>query len=231
VPESLVEARGLTHTYGSGPSAAVALRDVSAAFDAGRLHLLMGPSGSGKTTLLSILGGLLTPGAGDVTLQGRSLRALDEKARADLRRRSIGFIFQAFRLFRALGALENVLLAMEIDGRNGAPAREKATGILESLGLGGKLARRPHELSGGEKQRVAIARALVHDPPLLLADEPTASLDAASGQQVAGILRRLAGEEGRAVIVVSHDPRLVPFAHRILRMEDGRIAGEEEATG
>jgi len=227
VPEASLAARGVSHTYGAGAAAVRALDEVSLDFEPARLHLLMGPSGSGKTTLLTLLGGLLTPDSGEIHLAGREISALPEPERARLRRRSVGFVFQAFRLFRALTALENVMLSLEIDGHRGQAAADRATAVLDSVGLSGKIHRRPDELSGGEKQRVAIARALVHDPAVILADEPTASLDGKTGMQVVDILKRLAEEERRLIVVVSHDPRLVPHAHRTVRMEDGRIVEDE----
>ncbi len=222
---------GVTHTYGTGPAASRALDGVTLGFAPGKLHLVMGPSGSGKTTLLMVVGCLLTPDEGDVQLLGSSIRELPEPERARLRRRHIGFVFQAFRLFRALTAGENVMTALEIDGRGGLSARRAALDALEAVGLSGKARRRPHELSGGEKQRVAIARALVHDPKIVLADEPTAALDSASGGQVTGILRRLAEEQGRLVVAVSHDPRLMPSAHRTVVLRDGRVVEDREGGG
>jgi putative ABC transport system ATP-binding protein len=184
----------------------------------------MGPSGSGKTTLLSVLGCLLTPDEGELRLFDETVTGLAEEARAAIRRRHIGFVFQAFRLFRALTAMENVLTSLEIRGQRGAAARRMAAEALDSVGLGDKGHRRPHEMSGGEKQRVAIARALVHGPRILLADEPTASLDSASGLEVARMLQELAARNGHLVVVVSHDPRLEPFADRIVTLRDGRVA-------
>lgn len=221
-----LQAVGVTHTYGHGSAAARALDEVSLDLEPGRLHLVMGPSGSGKTTLLMVLGALLTPDAGEVRIGGVSLRGLSQTERARLRRQHLGFVFQSFRLFRALTALENVMIALEIAGRGGPVARRAAQASLDAVGLGGKAHRRPHELSGGEKQRVAIARALVGDPGVLLADEPTAALDSASGAQVTEILSRLAEEQGRLVLAVSHDPRLAPFAHRTLVLEDGRVVDD-----
>ena len=225
---SLVSVANISVTYGKGAAAVLALDDVSLSFARGEMALVMGPSGSGKTTLLSVLGCLLTPDAGDVRVIGQSVRGLPEGARGTLRQRSIGYVFQAFRLFRSLNALENVMIAMEIAGRARREARARAAQALDSVGLESKLRLKPDELSGGEKQRVAIARALVNDPAILLADEPTASLDSTAGGQIAEMLMKIAREQARLVVVVSHDPRLVQFGNRIVTMQDGRIKEDVE---
>src|SRR5262245_39797566 len=190
----------------------------------------MGPSGSGKTTLLSIMGCLLTPDAGSYALFGTDVGRLSDDERSIFRRHHLGFIFQAFRLFRALSALENVLVALEIAGQRGRGARRRAADVLGEVGLGDELHGKPRELSGGERQRVAIARALVNDPRILLADEPTASLDEASGRQIAVLLHDLAAVQGRTVVVVSHDPRLLPFADRAVTLRDGRLVEDSESA-
>ena len=225
---SLVSVANISVSYGKGAAAVLALNDVSLSFARGEMALVMGPSGSGKTTLLSVLGCLLTPDAGDVRLMGQSVRGLPEGARGTLRQRSIGYVFQAFRLFRSLNALENVMIAMEIAGRARREARALAAQALDSVGLESKQRLKPDELSGGEKQRVAIARALVNDPAILLADEPTASLDSTAGGQIAEMLMKIAREQERLVVVVSHDPRLVQFGNRIVTMQDGRIKEDVE---
>jgi len=181
--------------------------------------LVMGPSGSGKTTLLSVLGCLLKPDTGTLHLHGQPLHRLAEKQLAAVRRQSIGFIFQSFRLFAALSALENVMIAMEIGGRDNK--RTEAMRLLEAFDMASKHDRKPEQLSGGERQRVAIARALANDQAILLADEPTASLDHAAGVQVASILRDLAERQARLVVVVTHDSRLRSYAHRVLQMKEG----------
>ena len=221
--ESLLAAENVTVTYGSGSSAVQALDSVSLAFDVGRLTLVMGPSGSGKTTLLSVLGCLLTPDSGAVFIQDRPVTDLSENERGEIRKQFIGYVFQAFRLFRSLTALENILVALEISGRRGRQAREVAREVLAAVGMADKWLLKPNELSGGEKQRVAIARAIVNDPPIILADEPTASLDSSSGVQIAEMLLKLAEDEKRLVLVVSHDSRWLPFCHRTIEMRDGRI--------
>ena len=210
-------------TYGTGRAAVRALDDVSLKFHAGQLVLVMGPSGSGKTTLLSILGCLLKPDGGKVLMMGCDVTNLKEDDRGKLRQKNIGYIFQAFRLFRSLSALDNVLVAMEISGRKGQEAKEAAMQALEEVGLADRVHLKPKELSGGEKQRVAIARALINNAPIILADEPTASLDGKSGNQIAEMMLEIAETQQRLVVVVSHDPRIVAFGHRIVKMQDGQL--------
>src|SRR5262245_57375580 len=217
--------------YGAGRATVFALEDVSVAFQSGKLTLLMGPSGSGKTTLLSALGCLMTPQRGSVKVLGREVTRLSESEKTELRRRKIGYVFQAFRLFRSLTALENILLAMELSGRAGRPARQTAQDALTAVGLANKGHLLPKEMSGGEKQRVAIARALINDPPIILADEPTASLDSKSGNQVAELLLGLAENENRLVIVVSHDNRWAPLCHRKITLQNGCLIGDSETRG
>lgn len=224
-----IELREVNLQYGRGRAAVQALRGVSVSIERGELTLLRGPSGSGKTTLLSVFGSLLTPDSGEVRILDQSVGGLSEKAKSEFRQRHIGFIFQAFRLFHALSALENVELVLAIAGKGGRNARQRAFHALESVGLADKCTLKCDELSGGEKQRVAIARALVNDPRIILADEPTASLDAASGMQIAAILQGLAAADGRIVVVVSHDERLLPYAHRSITLEDGGIHEDQRA--
>jgi len=213
-------------SYGSGSTRVRALDDVSLSFAPGTLNLIMGPSGSGKTTLLSLLGCLLTPDAGSVFVDGTEVTTLDERERTDLRRGRIGFIFQAFRLFHSLSAFENVMIAAEIGGIRDQQSSEAARESLEKLGLGDKLHLKPNALSGGEKQRVAIARALLPNPKILLADEPTAALDASAGRQIGEILRDLAVQQKRTIVVVSHDHRWANFSHRTVLLEDGRLVDD-----
>ncbi len=203
-----------------------ALADVSLEFAPSTLTLVMGPSGSGKTTLLSLLGCLLTPDAGSVFVQGANTASCSAGERSILRRREIGFIFQAFRLFHSLSAIENVVIKSDIAGAGRKHSRKIALDLLASLGLDGKLHLKPDQLSGGEKQRVAIARALISNPRILLADEPTASLDSSSGRQICEILRKLADDGKHTVVIVSHDPRWASFADRTVRLEDGRVVEE-----
>lgn len=209
--------------FGRADNRVRALEDVSLDFAPGTLTVVMGPSGSGKTTLLSLLGCLLTPDSGKVFVQGTDAAAITPQERSTLRRREIGFVFQAFRLFHSLSALQNVALKSDIAGAASTDAASIARQLLARLGLADKLNLKPDALSGGEKQRVAIARALISNPRILLADEPTASLDSNSGRQICEILRGLAEEEKRTVVVVSHDPRWTAFADRTVTLEDGRI--------
>ena len=215
-------------SYGSGRAKLRALDQVSLDFAPGCLSLVMGPSGSGKTTLLSVLGCLLSPDSGKLWVMEQLASGFSEDNKALLRQKSVGFIFQAFRLFKSLTALENVLLALDVAGPRSRQAEALAAQMLEDIGLLGKDHLKPFELSGGEKQRVAIARALVKNPSIILADEPTAALDSASGVQIMEILQRIARKENRIVVVVSHDPRWAPFSDRTIFMQDGRatIGGE-----
>jgi len=224
VPERFLAVEHAAVSYRTGHVVSPALRDVTLSFEPGQLTLVMGPSGSGKTTLLSVLGCLLTPDNGTVYVRGADATRMSQSERTRLRRETIGFVFQAFRLFHALTALDNVALAGEIDGRRAA--RRQARELLARLGLESKMRLKPDELSGGEKQRVAIARAMLRDPAILLADEPTSSLDSHAGREIGEILSGLAAREGRAVVVVSHDPRWEAFANRIVVLEDGRIMAD-----
>ena len=210
-------------TYGSGRTAVNAVRGADLEIAGGERVLVMGPSGSGKTTLLSIIGGLLTPSAGRVLVGEEDLYGLNARDRAALRLRRLGFVFQSFNLLSALTARENVETPMRLAGASRRESAERATELLDRLGLGARASHRPRDLSGGEKQRVAIARALVNRPDVVLADEPTANLDAETGHEVAQILCGLGCEEGRAVLIVSHDERLTDIASRIVRVEDGRL--------
>ena len=225
-----LSARNASVTFGSGAGKCRALQNVTLSFDPGSLTLLMGPSGSGKTTLLSLLGCLLTPDSGSIYLDGIEVSRLNERRRAAMRRRNIGFIFQAFRLFRSLSAIENVAIAAEISGQDPASQRAGAQKLLSDLGLGDKIHLKPNALSGGEKQRVAIARALIRNPQVLLADEPTASLDSQAGRQIFEILFKLAVEEKKTVVVVSHDPRWEGFAHHIAQLRDGQVLEQRSAN-
>lgn len=220
-----ISVRDLTKTYGGGESAAYALKGVDLDVNAGEVLLLMGPSGSGKTTLLSIMGCILTATAGSVRVgaEGREVVGLAEKELPGVRLKHFGFVFQGFNLFPALSAEENVALALDLKGVRGAEARKRARAALEAVGLGAKFAAHPADLSGGQKQRVAIARALVGDPEIILADEPTAALDSESGRLVMEMLTNLARRENSAVVLVTHDDRVLKYADRIVHIEDGRI--------
>jgi putative ABC transport system ATP-binding protein len=229
VPDASLSVDRVTVRYGTGNNSVRAVQDVSVTFRPAELTLIMGPSGSGKTTLLSVLGCLRSPDAGSVTLMNQVVTGVSENVAGVLRRRYIGYVFQAFRLFHSLSALENVLIALQITGRRGQAANSAALHTLEVVGLGDKLHLRPEELSGGEKQRVALARVLVNDPPVVLADEPTASLDPAAAEQVASILRKMAEDRSRIVVVVSHDSRWREMSNRILTMKDGRLVDDSPA--
>ena len=210
-------------TLGRGEASVRALSNVSLVFPAGAVTLIMGPSGSGKTTLLSVLGCLLKPQGGSVLVNGNDVTALTEDELTDIRRDEIGFVFQAFRLFNSLTAVENVMLAMEVCGKTGQEVRHKAELCLDDLGMSAKKHLKPAELSGGEKQRVAIARALMREPKILLADEPTASLDSKAGELITRILHDIAEGQRRTVVIVSHDERLRVFAKNLVQLSDGQV--------
>ncbi|MEW5985256.1 MAG: ATP-binding cassette domain-containing protein [Chloroflexota bacterium] len=213
----------VTKRYGAGATEVTAVRDVSLAIAPGEIVLIMGPSGSGKTTLLSMLGALLKPTEGAIHLNGETISALAENRLPDIRLRQFGFIFQDFNLLSALTMLENVAIVAELAGAKNGAARTKAAALLTDLGLGQRLNFLPEKLSGGEKQRVAIARALINDPALILADEPTANLDSKIGHEIMRLLRRIAKEQGRSVVIVSHDQRIKDIADRVLWLEDGQF--------
>jgi len=225
--EPIIEAVDVMQRLGSGAGQVQALKGVSLALDGGELTLVMGPSGSGKTTLLSVLGCLLTPTAGMVRIHGRS--ALDQPGGlAKLRRDHFGFVFKSYRLLPTLTAVDNVRLALDVRGESGNTAIAKARNALLIVGLSHKENAFPCDLSGGEQQRVAIARAIVGNPSAILADEPTGALDSENGLAIMSILARIARDPRRAVLVITHDPRVLPFADRIIHLEDGRILGEEQ---
>jgi putative ABC transport system ATP-binding protein len=226
---TIIEARELTKTYAQGEAAMRALDNATLDVRRGELMLLVGPSGSGKTTLLSILGCILRPSSGTLRVMGKDVTRMRERDLPAIRRERIGFVFQAFNLFPTLTAAQNVALALDLRGITGRTARSRATSLLEQVGLGDKRDAHPADLSGGQKQRVAIARALAGDPPVILADEPTAALDSHSGRAVMEVLTRLAHERERAVVIVTHDSRMLGFADRMIRMEDGRIVSDELA--
>jgi len=215
-------ARSIGKTVRSGDSDLVILRDIEFAVTPGEALAIVGASGSGKSTLLALLAGLDTPTSGTVELDGQDLFALDEDARAELRGRAVGFVFQSFQLLPALSALENVMLPLELAGR--ADAERAAREVLARVGLGERLHHAPKHLSGGEQQRVALARAFVVRPKLLLADEPTGSLDAESGRGVIDLLFELNRASGTTLIMVTHDESLASRCGRILRLAAGRIA-------
>lgn len=200
-----------------------AVNDVNLVVDKGEFVVLMGPSGSGKSTLLSLLGGLDRPDSGDVILDGQRYGTLSESGLARIRRHRVGFVFQFFNLIAHLTALENVMLPMRFGKLGRKAMEERASCLLESVGLADRMSHKPLELSGGEQQRVAIARALANDPSVVLADEPTGNLDSATSQEIGDIFRRLNEENGQTFIVVSHDPLIKTWSHRVLEMLDGEI--------
>jgi putative ABC transport system ATP-binding protein len=226
----VIQTMCLTKTYAQGEAAMRALDEVTLDLHAGELTLLMGPSGSGKTTLLSIIGCILRPTSGTLHLLGDEMTRLAERDLPALRRERIGFIFQSFNLFPTLTTLQNVALALDLKGLSGRAARDRAAMLLDQVGLTPKLGAYPADLSGGQKQRVAIARALAGDPPIILADEPTAALDSRSGRTVMDLLQRLARERGRAVAIVTHDNRMLGYGDRLVKMEDGRLVSDERQT-
>ncbi len=226
MPDRQLALENVSVYFGPEHARTAAVDNVSLEFKPGTLTVIMGPSGSGKTTLLSLLGVLLRPDKGNVYLDGNDISGLNEDERTSLRRNQVGFVFQAFRLLHALSAIDNVLIARDIRGERNKQDRETAANLLTELGLGGKLVLKPKELSGGEKQRVAIARALLGSPKVLLADEPTASLDSHSGMQICELLRKLSDERKYTTVVVSHDPLWSKFADRVVSLSDGRVTGE-----
>ena len=223
--DAAVAVRDVTKTYAQGEAAMRALDGVALDVHRGELVLLMGPSGSGKTTLLSIMGCILRPTSGSVRVLGREVAALPERDLPRVRLDHIGFVFQGFNLFPTLTAQANVALALDLKGVARREAMRRAGALLEQVGLGARLDAYPADLSGGQKQRVAIARAIAGEPSIVLADEPTAALDTHSGRTVMDLLRSLAHERDRSVVIVSHDNRMLGYADRIVHLEDGRISG------
>src|SRR5579883_708277 len=229
--EPAVMCRNITKEFGDGDAKVLALRGVDLEVNPGELTLLVGPSGCGKTTLISIIAGLLNPTAGDLTVLGADLRRLGGRRLVQFRGEKIGFVFQQYNLLPSLTAAENAAVPLLIAGHSRKEAVARASAVLASLDLGDRIDSLPSQLSGGQQQRVAIARALVHEPRLLVCDEPTAALDAHAGQTVMELLRRVAVQPGRAVIVVTHDSRVFGFGDRIVAMSDGRVERIEEGQG
>ena len=226
--EFAIRAERLEKVFGEGDIQVRAVRGVDLEVRPGEVVLIMGPSGSGKTTLLSMLGAMLRPTSGRIAIDGVDLAALPESRLPEFRSRRFGFVFQDFNLLSALSAEENVEFALNLAGVSGRRAGGRARALLEGFGLAHRLLFRPEKLSGGEKQRVAIARALVNEPAVILADEPTANLDSKIGHEIARLLRRAATEEGRSVVIVSHDTRLKDIADRVLWLEDGEFRSISE---
>jgi putative ABC transport system ATP-binding protein len=222
-PSVALEARSVVKTYPFGDGVVRAVDDVSFGVAPGEFVALVGPSGSGKTTMLAMLAGLLSPTSGNILIDGQDLTAMKENELARFRRRKIGFTFQANNLVSFLTVLENVELMLRLNGERTREARDRAKGLLELLGLGEKLNVLPRQLSGGQQQRVAIARSLINRPSVVLADEPTASLDTERAFQVVETLANLVHEQNRAGIMVTHDLRMVEFADRIIQLMDGQL--------
>lgn len=225
--ETAIRVRGVAKTYAEGVARVAALEGVDLDVYKGEVLLLMGPSGSGKTTLLSIMGCILRSSAGSVQIAGAEITGLSERELPRVRLRHVGFVFQAFNLFPTLTAEENVEVALELKGIRGAQARKEARDLLAQVHLADKFSKYPADLSGGQKQRVALARALAGGPEILLADEPTAALDSHTGRSVLELLCELAHERNRAVVIVTHDSRIVDLGDRLVRLEDGKISSVE----
>ena len=222
--KKVLEARGVDKVFEEGSQKVEVLRGVSMDVSVGEVVALEGPSGSGKTTLLSILGCILTPTRGEIRVGGETIDPACPAQLRDVRRRSIGFVFQQYNLFPALTALENVEYALNVKGHTGRGAHDEAERVLVRVGLGDRLHFLPRDLSGGQKQRVAIARALAGSPQVLLADEPTANLDSVVGASVLELFRDLAKRESKGLLIVTHDPKVRDIADRVVGIRDGRLA-------
>jgi putative ABC transport system ATP-binding protein len=222
---SILEAQHIIKELGQGEGKVQAVRGVSLTLRPGEFTLLMGPSGSGKTTLLSILGCILSPTSGSLFVAGETATGRSAEELAELRRRHFGFIFQAYNLFPTLNALDNVKIALDVRGFSAGECQERAKSALHEVGLSHRLKSFPSTLSGGEKQRVAIARAIASSPPIVLADEPTSALDTENGHAIMSLLAGLANDGKRTILAVTHDPRTIPYANRLIEIEDGLITG------
>jgi putative ABC transport system ATP-binding protein len=223
----ILEAQGIVKILGEAPNQVRVLKGIDLQLQTGELTLMMGPSGSGKTTLLSILGCILSPTEGKLSVVGQPTVGLSPEGLANLRRKHVGFIFQGYNLVPTLTAVENIMLALDLRDQSGPDAYDNAAEALEAVGLGHRINASPSKMSGGEKQRVAIARALAGSPSVILADEPTAALDGTNGMAVMELLAKVAQDTKRAVLAVTHDHRTLQFADRIIKIDDGRIAGSE----
>jgi putative ABC transport system ATP-binding protein len=226
-----LQGRDLTRVFGDGDMRTVALDGVSFDVPAGQVTLLMGPSGSGKSTLLAVMSGLLSPTSGKVYALGQDVWAMSESQRENFRLKHCGFIFQGYNLFASLSARQQLEMVLRWgEGTSYREARRRSEEMLTMLGLARRAHLRPTELSGGEKQRVAIGRALIKEPQLVFADEPTSALDWAHGEQVVELLRNAAHDRGATVLMVAHDPRIIPYADQVVYLEDGRIKESEEES-
>ncbi|HYH07292.1 MAG TPA: ABC transporter ATP-binding protein [Thermoanaerobaculia bacterium] len=217
---SILQTRRIEKDFHEGREVVPVLRGIDFAVERGEIVSLEGPSGSGKTTFLSILGCILTPTRGELLIEGQEV---DQRKLAEIRKRSLGFVFQQFNLFPSLTALENVEYALNVKGMKNREARDEAQRVIEAVGLGDRQHFLPRELSGGQKQRVAIARALAGNAPILLADEPTANLDTTVGTQILEMFRALAKQENRALVIVTHDPKVRSISDRVVKIQDGAL--------
>ncbi len=223
---SIIETKDLTKIYGKDETSITALDHVTIHVGKGEFVAVMGPSGCGKSTLLNLLGGLDSPTEGSVTIDGQTLNMLKDEGLTELRRRKIGFVFQFYNLLPVLTATENAALPLLLDGKSVGVASKKSREWLTMVGLGDRLDNRPDQLSGGQQQRVSIARALVADPALILADEPTGNLDSRASNEIATLLRQVSDDWQRAVVMVTHDPRIAAYADRIIFLKDGAVVDE-----
>jgi putative ABC transport system ATP-binding protein len=226
---SVIELQDVTRVYRIGEVETRALRGVTLTVEDGEFTAIVGPSGSGKTTLLQLLGCLDRPTDGTVRLKGQDVSQLNANQRADLRKGTIGFVFQFFALIPGLTAYENVELPLLLMGKSGKERKERVTELLAAVGLSDRAHHRPDQMSGGEQQRVAIARALATHPVLVLADEPTANLDTENGRQVMEIMQRLNQETHTTFLFATHDPRVIPFARRVVTLRDGKVSENSKA--
>ena len=218
-----VRCQNLTKTYDAGGQKVIALNQINLDIATGELMMLVGPSGCGKTTLISVIAGILDQDSGSCELFGENLQQLSSRDKLRFRAKNIGFVFQAFNLLPALTAVENVSVPLIINGMKRQAAEQKALSLLEQVGLGDRSKSMPSQLSGGQQQRVAIARALVHSPRLIVCDEPTSALDHKTGNTVMNLLKEVALQQDRALVIVTHDARIFEFADRIAEMDDGHI--------
>jgi putative ABC transport system ATP-binding protein len=221
--QTVLETRDVTKTFSEGREEVQVLNGVSLDLKRGEIVALEGPSGSGKTTYLSIVGCILTPSSGRVHVDGTDVDRNRPEQLPEIRKKSIGFVFQQYNLFPSLTALENVLYALKIKGRTGTKAKKEAEEVLDRVGLSERKHFLPRDLSGGQKQRIALARAFAGDPPLILADEPTANLDTQLGGQIIDLFRTSAKENNRGVLIVTHDPKVRTIADRVLQIRDGKL--------
>ena len=226
---SVIEMQDVTRVYRIGEVETRALRGVTLTIEEGEFTAIVGPSGSGKTTLLQLLGCLDKPTTGAVRVKGQDVTKLNANQRADLRKGAIGFVFQFFALIPGLTAYENVEMPLLLVGKSGKERKERVNELLAAVGLSDRAHHRPDQMSGGEQQRVAIARALATHPVLVLADEPTANLDTENGRQVMEIMQRLNAETGTTFLFATHDPRVVPFARRVVTLRDGKVSENSKA--